>query len=121
LTALYFQGDAPALPVNATVFPSGSQATIYYLPGTTGWGATFGGLPTVLWNPEIQNPGVSGNEFGFTLTGSTNLVVVVEACANLADPTWFPVGTNTLNGGLAYVSDPQWTNDPARFYRLRSS
>lgn len=25
--------------------------TIYYVPGTTGWGATFGGRPTVIWKP----------------------------------------------------------------------
>ena len=40
--------------------------------------------------------------------------------SDLAKPEWSPVGTNTLAGGLSYFSDSQWTNHPARFYRLRS-
>ena len=99
--------------------------TVYYLPGTTGWGTTFGGRPTVLWNPQVQTSdasfGVRTNRFGFTITwASEQLVIVVEACTNLANPVWSPVGTNTLTGGSSYFSDPQWTNYPARFYRLRS-
>jgi hypothetical protein len=33
------------------VFTGDTNATVYYLPGTTGWGATFGGRPTALWTP----------------------------------------------------------------------
>jgi hypothetical protein len=66
------------------------------------------------------NIGVWSNQFGFTITGSNSLVIVVEACTNLATPVWFPVATNTLTGGSSYFSDPQWTNSPGRFYRLRS-
>jgi hypothetical protein len=121
LTGVYFQGNAPSL--GPDVFPS-APATIYYLPGSTGWGATFGGLPTKQWNPPPQislaGLGVQKNQFGFTITGTTNLAVVVEACTKLANPIWSPVGTNTLADGAAYFSDPQWTNYPARFYRLRS-
>jgi hypothetical protein len=47
------------------------------------------------------------------------MVVVVEACTDLANAVWSPVGTNTLTGGSSYFSDPQWTNYPARLYRLR--
>jgi hypothetical protein len=45
--------------------------------------------------------------------------VGVDACTNLANPTWSPLATTTLTSGSAYFSDPQWTNYPARFYRLR--
>jgi len=58
------------------------------------------------------------NRFGFTISWATNISVVVEACTNLAD--WQPVQTNTLTGGTSYFSDPQWTNYPRRYYRLRS-
>ena len=51
---------------------------------------------------------------------TTNLVIVVEACTDPGNPVWLPVATNTLTAGSAYFSDPQWTNYPARFYRLRS-
>lgn len=88
------------------------------------WSQTFGGGPTVLWNPQVQTSGASfgvrTNRFGFTITGTSNLVIVVEACTNLANPLWSPVGTNTLIGCPSYFSDPQWTNYPGRFYDLRS-
>ncbi len=44
LTAAYFEGDAP--PDDSTVFLSDGHATVYYLQGATGWGATFGTAPT---------------------------------------------------------------------------
>jgi len=67
---------------------------LYYLPGTTGWYTPFGGVPAMLWNPQVQSFGVRTNQFGVTITGSTNLVIVVEACTNLANSPWFPAGTN---------------------------
>jgi hypothetical protein len=122
LSEVYFQGNAPA--VDSSAFSSDSHATIYYLFGTTGWGATFGGRPTVLLNPQAQagiaGVGVRANQFGFNITGSSNLVVVVQASTNLANPTWYPLQTNTLNGASLYFSDPQWTNFASRFYRLTS-
>src|SRR5258708_23541 len=48
LTRVYFQGNAPSY-VGPSVFYNDANATVYYLPGTTGWGATFGGRPTALW------------------------------------------------------------------------
>lgn len=73
---------------------------------------------------NVQVPGttfgVRTNQFGFTITGTSNLVVVVEACTNLANPVWQPIKTNTLTGGSCYFNDPAWTNYPGRFYRLRS-
>ena len=64
--------------------------------------------------------GVHTNAFGFIISWATNVPVVAEASANLADHTWSPVSTNTLIGGSSYFSDPQWTNYPSRLYRLRS-
>ncbi|MGD0261934.1 MAG: hypothetical protein ABSD29_19365, partial [Verrucomicrobiota bacterium] len=88
------------------------------------WGLTFAGVPAVLWNPQAQTGdgsfGVRTNRFGFNITGTSNLVVVVEACTDLANPAWSPVGTNTLTGGSSYFSDPQWTNYPARWARTPS-
>ena len=46
------------------------------------------------------------NQFGFTITGSSNIVVVVvEASTNLANPAWYPLAANTLAGGSSYFSD----------------
>ena len=128
LTGVYFQGQAPVLSwLTPTIFDADGQMTVYYLPGTTGWGTTFGGRPTALWalpNPVILNHGpsfgVQTNGFGFIISWATNLSVVVEACTDLANPIWTPVGTNTLTGGSSYFSDPEWTNHPTRLYRLRT-
>jgi hypothetical protein len=122
LIGVYFTGNAPT--VGSSAFDYDNNATIYYLPGTTGWGPTFAGHPTVLWNPQAQTSdasvGVRTNRFGFTISGTSGLVIVVEACTKLANTIWTPVGTNTLTGGTSYFSDAQWTNYPGRFYRLRS-
>jgi hypothetical protein len=131
LTGIYFQGNAPSASGlgHFLVFYGDSNTTVYYLTGTTGWGATFGGRPAVLWNPQAltSDPsfGVRANQFGFNITGSSNLVIVVETATNLANGIWIPLETNTLNtfvgtNGTSYFSDPQWTNYPSRFYRFRS-
>jgi hypothetical protein len=125
LTGLYSQGDAPS--VGSDVFFNDSQAIIYYLPETTGWGATFGGRPTALWalpKPLILDFGPSfgmrTNQFGFIISWATNLPVLVEACTNLGNPVWSPLATNALTGGWSYFGDPHCINYPARFYRIRS-
>jgi hypothetical protein len=123
--AVYFQGDAPK--PGELVFLGNYLATIYYIPGTTGWDATFGGRPTAPWplpNPLILNNdpgfGVLTNGFGFRISWATNVPVIVEACTTLGSQTWSPVSTNTFTAGLSYFSDPDWTNYPSRFYRIRS-
>jgi hypothetical protein len=63
-------------------------------------------------------PAVRTNPFGFTITGPSNGIVVVEGSTNLAKVNWSPLATNILTGGSASFSDPQWTNYPSRFYRL---
>jgi hypothetical protein len=124
LSGVYFKGNAPSVGLN--VFEN-SSPTVYYLPGSTGWGASLGGRPTALWflpNPLILTVGpsfgVQTNRFGFIISWATNVPVVVEACTNLANPIWSPLQTNTLTNGSLYFNDPEWTNYPARLYRLRS-
>ena len=121
LKGVYFQGNAPTSGLY--MFRNTDIAIVYYLPGTTNWGATFGGRPTAVW-PQVQTGearfGVRTNQFGFGFRAGSNAVIVVEAATNLASPVWMPVGTNTLTNGSSYFSDPGWTNLPGRFYRLRS-
>ena len=129
LTSVYLLGNAPTLGGDVFVSWAGHMpwldpATVYYLPGTSGWGSTFGGLPTALWQPQVQASdasfGVRSNQFGFNINWASGMTVAVDACTNLANPTWTPIITNTLTSGSLYFSDPEWTKYPSRFYRLRS-
>jgi hypothetical protein len=124
LTAVFFQGNPPTiLYQNDPPAWEFGNATVYYLPGTTGWGSTFPGVPTALWQPQVQTAdssfGVRTNQFGFDINWASGMTVVVEASPTLIDPTWSPLSTNTLTTGSSYFADPQWTNYPTRFYRLR--
>lgn len=127
LQGVYFRGNAPS---SSESFSGDGSATAYYLPGTLGWSSRFGdpyGLPTAPWflpNPAIlnfePNFGIQTNQFVFTVSWATNLSVLVEACTNLAYPSWVPVATNTLTSGWFNFSDPAWTNYSCRFYRVRT-
>ncbi len=121
LTAAYCRGDCPN--GDDSIFFGAGDGTVYCLPGTTGWGPTFGGWPTTLWKlpyPVILSSGVQTNGFGFIISWVTTRPVAVEACTALRNSIWSPVKTNTLVNGSSYFADPQWTNYPTRFYRVRS-
>jgi BspA type Leucine rich repeat region (6 copies) len=124
LQSVYFRGNAPTPTNDTSVFLGDSYATAYYLPGATGWGSTFDGIAAVLWNPQTQTGdgrfGVGANGFGFNITGTTNIPLVVEATTNLAGAPWTVLQSCTLTNGSVYFSDPDWTNYPSRFYRIRS-
>jgi hypothetical protein len=122
LARVYFQGNTPygflGIGLN-------DNATVYYLPGTTGWRSTFEGIPTALWSlpyPLILNSslGVRSNQFSFTVSWATNLSIVVEASTDLSKNTWTPLQSNALNNGVVNFTDPEWTKYPSRFYRVRS-
>jgi hypothetical protein len=85
---------------------------------------TLGGRPAVLWKPQIRTSdasfGVRQNHFGFNISGTPDIPIVVEGCANLAAQSWVPLQSGTLTNGLSYFSDSQWTNYPSRLYRIRS-
>lgn len=122
LRGIYFQGNAPS------VFPDGlagaENATVYFLTDTTGWEATFGGRPALLWNPVMQTGdssfGVGPGGFGFNITGTAEIPVVVEAATNLVSGDWVSLQSLTLTNSSVYFSDPDWVNFPTRHYRIRS-
>jgi hypothetical protein len=115
LTNLLFHGNAPALGGPNVFYNVNSAAKVYYLAGTTGWSATYGGLPTVeLYVPTLRSASVTGG-FGFAITGVTNLTVVVEASTNLMN--WQPIRTNSTPP--FQFTDTNWTSYPIRFYRVR--
>lgn len=125
----FFRGNAPLANGNAgssdTLIFNGETGKVYRLPGTKGWGSTFGSWPTALWyqpQPQILGSkyglGVQSNKFQFIVSWATNAAVAVEASTNLQN--WTPVITNTLVNGTNAFSDSAYTNYPQRFYRVRS-
>jgi uncharacterized repeat protein (TIGR03803 family) len=128
-TSLYFFNDDLSYPDNAAPngLVQGSDGNFY---GTT----MYGGLPDqgTVFRISLGLPplpafltgdgtfGVQSNRFGFSLVGVSGSSVVVQATTNLADPNWLALATNTFYGGAFYFSDPDWTNYPSRFYRLRT-
>jgi hypothetical protein len=113
------------LDVDSSVFTGDPLVTVYYLPGTTGWEQTVGGVPAVLWNPVIQtldgNFGVQSNQFGFNITGNTNIPIVIESSTSLGTSPWVQLQSSTLTNGALLFADAQWTNYPSRLYRIRST
>jgi hypothetical protein len=121
LKGIYFEGSAPSVDPTSFAY---DNATVYYLPGTTGWGPSLAGLFTGVWTPQMQTSGggfgVQTNQFGFKIKWASGQTIVVDASTNLSNPVWQPIRTNILNSGSVYFSDPHWTNYRSRFYRLRS-
>jgi hypothetical protein len=119
LQAVFFMGDAPSVGIDP--FLDSDQVTVYYIPGTSGWGETFAGRPTAIWNPLlsvlISDTRISNNSFTFTVTGSDGQDVSIEACEDLSNPVWTSIGSITLTGGSADFSDADWDNHSRRYYR----
>jgi hypothetical protein len=127
LAGVYFEGNAPALDSSVNLFYGDGDVTVYYLPGTSGWKGSFGTVPIIPalpWNPRLQPSGATlagpSSPFGFIVTGSHNLSIVVESCTNLLNAAWQPVQSSIITTGSVSFNDPQWTNYASRFYRLRS-
>jgi hypothetical protein len=141
LKEFFFKGDAPSFGSGVFDIYCGALctnriATLYSLPGTTGWPAgdmgwgeccewgVIAGAAARRWNPLIETSGPSfgagSGRFGFNIKGNVGIPIVVEACRNLANATWVPLQSLSLTNGAFYFSDPDWTNYPGRFYRIRS-
>jgi len=118
LTGVYFASNAPAM--SSDVFDGDRAAIAYYLPATMRWSATFDGIPTAPWLPQIVASAVRTNQFSFYIDWASGQSVVVEGCTNLSRPIWSPLQTNLLASSSWFFSDPRWTNYPSRFYRAIS-
>jgi hypothetical protein len=93
LTSVYFRGDAPSL--GSELY--GDNETVYYLPGTSGWGPTFGGRPTAPWppptiqtSPQTQTA-EAGSAVGLHVQGSNSTLPLFYL--------WYLNGTNLISCG----------------------
>lgn len=119
LTNVYFQGNAPTLDAYYPIpFDGDTNATLYYLPGTSNWPVTFSGQPTVLWNPVAQAAGTSTSPFAFTISGTPDIPIAIESCTDFSNPTWSRLQTCTLTNGVLSFSDSSSGDFSAQFYRI---
>ena len=104
LANILFRGAAPP-NVSATAFAN-SSATIYYLPGATGWSGTFGGLPTQIFQPTAGTAGFTpARAFQFAWSNTANFPMNVQRSTSVAGP-WTVVSSNNLTGSYADTNTP---------------
>ncbi len=119
LTNVLFRGDAPT--EYGDLFSDGlfsnSTPNIYYPAGAGGWGDTYSGRPAAAW--EIAAMPEPSNGLAFTAAAFEGETYVVEALTDPASGPWTPIRTNVFSAGAVQVfNDEEWTNHPARFYRV---
>ena len=117
LTSIWFEGNGPTVGYYAL---SGAiKATVFYFPQTSGWTTTLDSRPTLLWNARLGTPSLSGANLSCSISGSSNLTVIVESQDGLGG-NWTARQTNTLYNGVDWFNDSTWTKSVERFYRLRA-
>jgi hypothetical protein len=100
LTAAYFEGNSP--PDDSTVFAADSLATVYYLPGASGWGTTFGTAPT---RPLTGIAVTAQPTNGYVALPVTFTAAAVDSSANpVANWNW-----NFGDGSTSAVQSPAHT------------
>lgn len=119
LESIFFEGNAPHVVNNNSIFDSDAKTIIYRLQGTTGWSNTFQGRPTVLWNPEISNFSIETNHAIMNAFWARGVKLVLDYCTNIQSNIWVPLTTQTLNGISLFI-DNEASNSASRFYRLRA-
>lgn len=122
LGSIYFEGNAPSL--GDLAFQNASLVTIYRLPDATGWGSSFGGRPTMIWDPMIVTDDSEfgfdeEGGFGFNISAAIDLTAVVQSSDDFTGAIWTDLGTVTLEDGIVFFLDPNATESSIRFYRLR--
>jgi hypothetical protein len=94
LTGIYFEGNAPPADSNpylSTVFFDDTNVTVFYLPGTTGWGSTFAGLPTAL--ESLQG---SGDNFNYTINPDNTDTITITNYTGSGGEVIIPTNINSL-------------------------
>lgn len=107
LKRVYFEGNAPAYESDYDLSLYAFMITAYYRNGTTGWGATFGGMQTVCWTPTYQEwTGITGLLDQFPQASAETDDADHDGMNNLAE---MQAGTDPVDpkSKLAFESSPR--------------
>ena len=72
LTSVFFKGNAPTISPFQSPFQGDNSATVYYLPGTTGWGSTFRQSSDRVVESAGADQRCAASVCGLTNSGSTS-------------------------------------------------
>jgi hypothetical protein len=103
----------------AARFPLGDPTKDPPIPAPELLGLKSFTFPVVNPSIKVSAPSIGTNGFTFTVTGPANGPLEIQAATNLTSQTWAPLVTGTLTNGSYTYSEPEWTNNPARFYRVK--
>ena len=111
-----FESTAAAT-ANANYDPGDSTKT-YGTAGSMRYDmVTVSGTSFIVATPAVLTlPAISGNQFGFTVTGSVGANYILQTSTNLAATNWIPIFTNTSPFPFG---DPN-LSAPQKFYRAVS-
>lgn len=104
LQSVLFKRDAPADAAWTTNLPV--APTVFYLPGTAGWGPAFGSLATQLFAPVAVAPTYGpAAGFRFFWTGTGTIPMNVQRTTSLTG-TWSVLSTNNTAGQYTDPTPP---------------
>jgi hypothetical protein len=116
MAGMYFQGNAPATGVGP--FDLDTNLTVYYLPGTTGWSSTFGGVPAVLSRPALSIT-MAANNSAIISWPSFSTGFVLQQNSNPSTTNWTNSGfLINDNGTTRWVTNSSATG--SLFFRLNN-
>ena len=105
LTSVYFLGSTPP-SLAGNVFLTDTNATVYFLPGVTNFGASYAGLPTAAWTnaPYAILTVIAAPANGGTVTGSGTYLVGTNVQMTATEkPGWQFTGWNDTNASPSRV------------------
>ena len=125
LRGVYFLGNTPSLGANEFTFDN--TAIVYYLPGTTGWGSTFGGLLTTPWSGQLSY----GPVFGFAIFYNSLLEFTwcapmtingrTHANGSIYTGSISQLTFNSLVTTTGTISSPAWDGHPTSAYTVATT
>lgn len=135
LKEVYFKGNVPVVRHYSSdtgpVFEEAANATAYYLAGTIGWGTSFEGAPTAVWNQTnlVLNPsfeiggtapaswkrGGSAIRSATTAQSGTNSLRIAAAGANAATTQTIALKAGTTYDISVWINASGMTSGKAIF------